>query len=346
MNDSSASNTNLLLYAFLQGGDDRASVNALAELVNSRIEPLVKAAIRGKLHVSLRPDDERRVNQDAFDLVSEVKILLVGRLTKLKSDNAAGTIDSLEAYVKTVTTNACNHYLRKKYPNRLRLKNQLRYILTHDKRFSLWRSEAGDWRCGSLEWQNTKLELARLDGSDGLSEKLSEGGIFPDRIELVDLVAEVFGHFHVPLRFGDLVNIVSDLRQLTEPVEVSGDEALTKRSAFYESDQIDRLEQAAFLKTLWDEICLLPLRHRTAMLLNLKNGHGEGLITLLPLTRVATISQIASLLEFPAGEFAKIWNDLPWDDLAIAEHLNLTRQKVINLRQSARATLRRRLNYF
>jgi hypothetical protein len=66
-------------------------------------------------------------------------------------------------------------------------------------------------------------------------------------------------------------------------------------------------------------------------------------LELFPLTGVASIRAIASVLEIPAEEFAEIWNMLPLDDLAIAERLQVTRQQVINLRKSARKRLERRM---
>jgi CRP-like cAMP-binding protein len=58
---------------------------------------------------------------------------------------------------------------------------------------------------------------------------------------------------------------------------------------------------------------------------------------------VAGIRQIAEVLGIPIEEFAKLWNRLPLDDLAIAERLGVTRQRVINLRKSARERLTRRV---
>ncbi len=349
MNDQLAHEINPLLDIFLTA-DETVSAGLLTELIDERVEPLVKALIRGKLHVSLQLGDERQINQDARDLVSEVKTRVVAKLTRLKSDDAAGAIENLDAYVKTVALNECNHYLRKRHPNRLRLKNQLRYLLTHHAPFSLWTPAADVWVCGRREWKDIGVDLEEINISgqsvDELNEAFDKDGISASRLELADLVSAVFRHIDRPLRFDGLVSIVYDLRQTTEPVEEAEDETGTGKNLRYESDLLDRLEQAAFLKTLWDEIGRLPLRHRAALLLNLKNSQGEGLITLLPLTRVATIRQIAENLEFSVEEFARIWNDLPWDDRTIADHLKLTRQQVINLRQSARATLRRRLNYF
>ena len=97
---------------------------------------------------------------------------------------------------------------------------------------------------------------------------------------------------------------------------------------------------------MWKEICDLPLRHRAALLLNLRDSHGADALELFQLTRVAGIHEIAKSLDFQPEDFARIWNRLPLDDAAIADHLGLKRQQVINLRQSARARLSRRLKFF
>jgi hypothetical protein len=59
----------------------------------------------------------------------------------------------------------------------------------------------------------------------------------------------------------------------------------------------------------------------------------------LPVAGVATMKQIASVLDMPVDELARIWNGLPLDDLRIAERLGLNRQRVIDLRRTARARL-------
>lgn len=350
MEDQLTHDIDSLFASFLEAGDESTSAGRLTELIEECIEPLVKALVRGKLHVSLQPTDERQINQDAWDLVSEVKTLIVAKLGNLKSGTVSEGIENLEAYVKTVATNTCNQYLRKKYPHRLRLKNQMRYLLSHDRRFSLWKSVAGDWLCGSREWQEHDPDFGKTELSDQLTDelrqKLDKEGVSPERSNIVDLVGAIFSKYQRPLLFVDLVTLAFQLRGIKEPIEVPEDEAVSGNSLKHESDITNRIEQAEFLKGLWEEIGSLPLRHRAALLLNLRNSHGEGLITLLPLTRVASIRQIAERLEFPIEEFAGVWNELPWDDLTIADHLKLTRQQVINLRQSARATLRRRLNYF
>ncbi len=321
------------------GGDSSV---ALAELILDGVVPLVETVIRGKLHVSLQPDDERRVNQDAIDLVSEVKTLVIARLSKLKSGNKFAAIDNFESYVKTIAINAANHYLREKYPFRLRLKNQLRYLLTHDKRFALWTSDAGERNCGLCEWRDREPD-ALLESTDELWQKFGESRIAPESIALVDVVAAVFDRVGQSMRFGDLVSLVYKLRNVSEPVEVLEDDAIGQTGSDSDNGPLERLEQSAFLKKLWNEIGQLPLKHRAALLLNLSDGRGDALITVFPLMRIASIRQIAENLEIPIETFACIWSELSWDDLKVAEHLGLTRQQVINLRQSARAMLRRRM---
>jgi hypothetical protein len=164
-------------------------------------------------------------------------------------------------------------------------------------------------------------------------------------MDIIELVAAVFEHCPRPLPFADLVTIVYTLRNIKEVVEVSEEETLSGDVLRVQTNLLDRLEQAQFLKRLWKEVGSLPLRHRCALLLNLRDRDGDGMITLLPLARIATITEIAAALEFPAEEFAAMWHELPWEDNRIADYLGLTRQQVINLRQSARATLRRRMNY-
>ena len=98
------------------------------------------------------------------------------------------------------------------------------------------------------------------------------------------------------------------------------------------------------LEALVGEIEQLPVRQRHALLLNLRDADGHGVIFMLPFTGLVTMRGIAEVLEMPAPELAALWRALPLDDAAIAMRLGITRQQVINLRKSARARLGRRLH--
>jgi Spy/CpxP family protein refolding chaperone len=81
-------------------------------------------------------------------------------------------------------------------------------------------------------------------------------------------------------------------------------------------------------------------------MLNLKDERGRGCIALFQLTGIATMRQMAAVVEMTIEEFTGIWNELPMEDAKIADLLRLTRQQVINLRKSARERLARRLKMF
>jgi hypothetical protein len=80
-----------------------------------------------------------------------------------------------------------------------------------------------------------------------------------------------------------------------------------------------------------------------ALLLNLRDDHGADLLSLLTLSGIARLHQIATALEMDARDLARLWKDLPLEDAVLAQRLGLTRQQVINLRKCARERLARRL---
>jgi hypothetical protein len=340
VNDTFSTTTPPTVTDYLSCGDEARSWELLESLVTQRLEPVAESFIRGKLQASLRADDDRQCNDDAMDLVSEVKALVIAKLTRLRERNES--IVNLEAYTMAVTVNVYNGYLRKKYPRRLQLKDQLRYIVSHDRRFSLWRSESGEWSCSMRGGEEKALPGSRAELYDELSARSTLEGHSAERMKLSDLLKVVLIASRGPIRFADVVTLIYRLRNVREPLAADGYDAAVSMET-RPDDMVARLETKDDLRRLWNELKLLPLRHRAAVLLNLKNNRGDGLITLLPLIGIASIRQIADVLEFPPEEFGLAWSGLPWDDHAIAEHLRVTRQQVINLRQSARAKLRRAL---
>ena len=163
---------------------------------------------------------------------------------------------------------------------------------------------------------------------------------------LSSIIQSLFDKLGSPVSLEQLTAYVMMEGGLTERVEVFDDSdrshtslesALSCRVQTAEA----QMEEIAVLRNLWRGIMQLSLKHRSALLLNLKDSEGHGLISLFPITGAASIADIAAALDFSPEKLAEIWNTLQWSDLSIAEHLRLTRQQVINLRQSARARLAR-----
>ncbi len=135
------------------------------------------------------------------------------------------------------------------------------------------------------------------------------------------------------------VGAVASASGLVEPRDIHDVAVLPSR----EPAQDAVINQRRFFAGVWDEVCELPVRQRVALLLNLRDATGAGMLWLLPIAGIATIRQIARLLEIPDVEFAQLWRDIPIDDATIGARLGCDRQQVINLRMAARKRLTNRV---
>jgi hypothetical protein len=236
---------------------------------------------------------------------------------------------------------ACHEYLRRKYPNRHRLKTQLRYLLNTGKRFGIWETAAGEWKCGLARWQTERRPPVTQDALNRWRDTLADvprgrAGLHP-----ADLLARIFERFAGPVDFDELVGIVCQIWGVDDPPAAPETAARDLESG--DADPAERMELRQWMQEVWREIRELPQAQRAALLLNLRSASGGSAAALIPLTGVASVREIAETLGFSPEAFAAIWNRLPLDDLAIAEQLGVARQKVINLRKSARERLIRRM---
>lgn len=343
------------LIPFLEAANETVAERQLGQLI-AESTPTIEGIVRSKLRVSLDPRDGSFENQDAREVISDIQTLLFVGLLRLKNGSDRKTISDFRGYLAVVSYHACYQHLRRKYPERWRLKNKLRYLLTHRPTLSLSKNVEGELLCNLAV-----RDQAMMPGPSRPSQQLSEG--LPESLRLslmtkgpkpgplTELLVCILERADGPVALDDLVNIVADVcridRQSARAESI--DDVIGRRSLQGADPQVDlstALEQRIHLKQLWLEIRQLPLRHRAAILLNLRDAQGRGVISLFPLTRVATIRQIAEALEFSLEDFARVWRELPWDDTTIAQHLGLERQQVINLRHSARARLARQLREY
>lgn len=96
------------------------------------------------------------------------------------------------------------------------------------------------------------------------------------------------------------------------------------------------------LRQMWEEILALPPSQRYALLLNLRQGEGEGsLLVQFAASKAVRLSEIRAALG-SAWKESDDWNDLPLCDDQIASRLGVSRREVINLRLAARRRLCRR----
>jgi RNA polymerase sigma factor (sigma-70 family) len=336
--------------AYLTETDEERSDRLLVELVCEHAQPIAKKIVASKLRSKGAHHGATRALQDVEDVedvCNDVLAQLLRRLRRLKASSQMATLTDFSAYVAVTAFNACNHFLRKKYPERYSLKNRLRYALGRDERLALWERN-GKWICGLAEWRNedrlvapARHLLVFCQDSDlsRLTTAVFDG---PPR-EVAGLIGLAFVQFQNPVDLEDLVDEFLESRGTTLP----GHQRANLQSASFVdpiAGYADRVEQQLYLRRLWSEIQALPPRQRAALLLNLRDDDGKELVTLLVHTRVAPLSSIAEALQLSKEELAGLWNRLPVDDATIADQFGLSRQQVINLRLSARRRLARKMS--
>uniref|UniRef100_Q022H8 Uncharacterized protein n=1 Tax=Solibacter usitatus (strain Ellin6076) TaxID=234267 RepID=Q022H8_SOLUE len=325
-----------LLKQYMDCADSDRAEALLGDLVVNHAQPGIRKVVRYKLAFQ-----GGREAQDIDDVSGDVVLELIGRLRAIRDGHHAEAIGSFAGYAAVAAYHACNEYLRRKYPNRHRLKNRLRYLLNNEPRFAVWEGPSSDWVCGFRKWQVEGVGPATSDLVSQWRHTLGDLPRGQSAMPPPELLAAVFGRFEGPLEFDELVAIVGyfwgvdDLAPATE-----------KSAREVESKDVDpgaRMELRQWLTELWTQIRELPRAQRVALLLNLRAADSAPAVTLFPVTGVASVSNIAETLEFSSETFAALWKSLPIEDLAIAELLGVTRQQVINLRKSARERLTRRI---
>jgi len=287
--------------------------------------------------------------EDVEDAASEAMVRLIERLGAGPSGDAgAPPIDNLEGYAATVTYNCCAHLIRQRHPERARLKSRIRYVLGGDPRFAIWDEPIAGAVCGRAAWRATPAGDAAhrtLDAIGEAPDRVWPGGRVPGAATpagLAGTLDAIFAAVDGPVELDRLVAVVVRLTGLG-PAAAAPDEAGAAPAGSVVEHREARIDDRRVLARLWAEIGDLPLRQRLALLLSLRDHAGAGVLWLLPIVGLASIRQIAGVLDIPAVEMAAIWPRLPLDDLAIAERLACTRQQVINLRMAGRKRLATRL---
>ena len=354
---ASTRQTDALLLPLLRAAHEAESESLLAQLLSEHAEPIIKAIIRGRMHLFHVGGGGR--SQDSEDVHSEVVVQLLARLHDFRVNPESNRIGNFRSYVAVITYNACHQYLRQKYPQRWRLKNRLRYLLTHHASFALWEGTDKDWLCGLAAWRDRErrhpVRAEQLQGVRDHPQSLQRAGLATGDVRhagLADLLNAIFTSVGAPVELDALVSVVADMQEIKDqivfdhaPEEGVAGATAEERLPDPRESVATEVERRSYLQRLWAEIMQLPLPQRSALLLNLRDAQ-EGVIALLPVAGIATIRQIGEAVAIPAEQFASLWNQLPLDDASIADRLGITRQQVINLRKTARTRLARRMRTF
>lgn len=285
--------------------------------------------------------------EDADDLIGEVSLNLVERLRRWR-DNRGSKVDSFQAYTESVARNAVHNRMQKEQPLRSKLIANLRYAVASSPRLCSWRNRNGITviglsESGRSESSGSELLSRLLEDPRNLALVLgmSDGRIMSNLRSILTGLIEVLGH---PVPFYTAVNLIASARELADgrPMAESQFEVglIDRMIDTAQSAEVSAIVQEELL-TLWLAIRELPPLQRAALLLNLRDSLGRGVIALLLETRIASLSEIARAVAMPEAELVERWDSLPLDDRSIAARYGITPVQVVSHRRNARARLRK-----
>ena len=338
MQESPVKIDNLLEPLLAETSDARVD-ELFADVITNHATPVIKGVIRFKLRLNSYSETQRA---EADDIQQEVVLQLLAQLQRFRKSPPEHPISDLRGMAAVIAHRTCARWLRRQFPERHALKNRLHYLLTRQRGFALWQDAAEKSIAGFDVWREQGKQSRKLPEIESLPAQLRK----PQ--ELAGAVAGILNHAGGPVEFDDLVSCVAAIQGISDqPLESLADEeeGLAEPAAVA-PDQAWRVEKRMFLQRMWEELQQLPRNQRVALLLNLKDATGFSSITLFPATGVATLRQLAEVLEMTPESLAALWGELPIEDARIAEMLGVTRQQVINARKSGRERLARRLKGF
>ena len=313
------------LWPLIDARDDRSHEAAIEILLKEEVDPVIKSILD-----RFRRTEPNLHAEDLEEISSMAAVRLI-RKVKAAAVLEEHAIKVLPNYLATLTYNALYDFRRQRYPERHRLKRNLRYLLTREPAFALWEAPEGIV-AGLFAWKGQVPKPGTLPTRASATSVMSEK---TRPAEALQAILDELGH---PLVFETLVDLVAELWDVRDVVIERGEYPADETR-----DPLASLEQREYLETLWSEIRELPDNQRTALLLNLRDARGSNALTLFLLLNIAGVPEVARMTGLSEDELNELWERLPLDDLTIAGRLGLTRQQVINLRRSARTRLARRM---
>lgn len=340
-----------ILRPFLRGGEREAQQHL--DRLAKELQPVLRGVIARKLQPV--PGGAETVE----DLVGEATLLVLSRLRELRENGAVEPVTSLRGFAAVTASRVCDSHFRRRFPLRHRLRNRVLYLLGghgNQTGFALWTTPAGARACGYRQWEGREPgDAARRRRLVDRPQRVVEEALpreDPVRMNPGELLAALFDWVGGPVELDELVRSLAELWGVRDPTPVTAGPADDDRPEPYLEAADPRVrvaeqaEQRAFLQAVWEEVEQLPPRQATALLLNLRDAEGKGVLGLLPVFGIAGIRRMAEVMEMAPERLAELWSELPLEDAVIAELLQCTRQQVINLRKVARERLKRRLRAF
>jgi len=169
-----------LLEPLLSLSDGEETDLFLSQFIAEHAEPVINSIIRYKLRHNL---NRSGAEAEAEDLRQEAIEKLLVELQKLRSDMETHPIRDVRGLAATITYRLCARWMRRQFPLRHSLKNQIQYLLTRQAGFALWPDDKNEMKkliAGFAAWkgQRPSIEAAglrRFPQDERLLESLGGG---------------------------------------------------------------------------------------------------------------------------------------------------------------------------
>jgi DNA-directed RNA polymerase specialized sigma24 family protein len=325
-----------LLHPFLSASNEEAALAELDALFTGIVIPTVQKVLSQKLRMAspiarLESADTRCLDEEDFR--QQTLVALTTHLWQLYQNPAEHRISVFPSYVAGAAINTWRDAVRRDAKLWTRLSNRLTYLFrgtAGPTGFGKWQDAEHESLAGFAIWQRKKMPIGHLDLEEAQLE------LPPQTAALPEVVAWVLEQAGGPLPWNEFVTAIAFVLQVKdERISIEGSKLGPLLGGTSEPDRetSDRVQ----LRACWDVIRKLDVKERAVLLLK-----AEDLLD-LELSQVATVDNIASVLELPLSRLLELLPRLPLDDQEIAQLLKIQRQTVVNLRRQARSTLRRRL---
>lgn len=341
-----------LLLPYLQASDESERQQHLDELLLVHAAPIVRQNLRQRLGFYVDQRGLNPHNQNAQDLYQEIMSKIVQALHDLRSPAAKTQVRNLKQYVERIAANACNDVLRTKSPARARLKNNLRFLLTHHRYFAVWKIER-ETLAGFAAWRDTsqsessQKQLFDLEGTIANFRSTRFPSEDIKQVPLTRVVAELFRWIGSPVEMDYLVNAVATLLDVKDlPDEAIDENNVEHAEALIAANTVttgSRLEERALLRGLWQALRELSTQQRNVFCFGFEDHSGRDLFTVLLEAEVVTFRELAQELDRSTETIVGLWARMPLDDEAIAEELKTTRGQVWKWRFRALQRLKKGL---
>lgn len=299
----------------------------------------------------------KRETGDLEDFEEDCVLAIWTKISAIKSGQADGSIDNIEAFVRRAVHNRYCDAIRRKRPTWYNLKLELLEIFagkTNIEGFALWQSPDSSARlCGYAEWEGRSSA-----GSGKLRELLDSVAGFrarflrnrdPKEMPTYELAAAVLDFCSVPVDVDALTSCLAELMQVhvAEPLSIDAqpeadDDSdapvnwLVSPDIEVEKQVVDAEWFNHVIDWFWREFLDLSLKQRKALL------YGMGGDQVMAMVSSVGVKQVAKSLEIGPEQFASLVSRLPLPDAVTAEELEIPPRAVPSVRFKAWGRIRRR----